>query len=64
MRRIGTDEQRSPAPKSARRFAVARIRMLDCVGPLARATSPRCASFLASARIRAITAIAVVEHRP
>ena len=57
MQSIVTDERRSHAPKAARRFAVARRRTLDCVRPLTRATSTRCASFLASARLRAIMAV-------
>lgn len=64
MRRIVIDEQRSPALKSARRFAVARRRTLDGVSSLARATGPHCASFLASARLRTITIIILIEFRP
>jgi len=36
MRRIVTDEQRRPAPNSARRFAVDLRAPLDGVNPLAR----------------------------
>jgi hypothetical protein len=64
MRRIVTDDQRSPAPKSARRFAVAWRRTLACVSSLARATSPRCASFLASARLRTIPTVAGIAYGP
>ncbi|WP_298287298.1 hypothetical protein [Novosphingobium sp.] len=59
MQRIVTDEQRRAGPKSARPEGVASGGPLDSVTPLAGATSPCCAPFLASGPPDAITVIQI-----
>jgi hypothetical protein len=61
---IVDDERRCPAPKSARRFVIVRQRALDSVERLVRATSTACATLLASALCRTITAVAGDEYTP
>jgi hypothetical protein len=59
-----TDEGRSPGPKSARRFAVARRKAAGYVERLVRATSPARAALLAGDLLRAIPTIAGIEYGP
>jgi len=61
---IATDEQRGHAPKAARRFAIALRGALAASGRLRVAPLRDCATFLASAPLRAITGVAGIGFRP